>query len=160
CRAWFGGPAWLTVLALETGVGAEKTEAALAWLLSQPILGGVPYRPRVVLSAGFAGALREGLHVGDIVLATEVAGAAGDRGPTPWAGELPPVDWRPPLRRGRLVSSTFVVGTPAGKRCLGTRAGALAVDMESATAARLCSERVPFGCVRAISDNVHTGLSP
>ena len=33
--------------------------------------------------------------------------------------------------------------------------------MESATVARFCQERgMPFGCVRAISDNVDTCLSP
>src|SRR5215831_11620071 len=67
CRARFCGPAWLTVLVLETGVG---------------------------------GALRSGLRVGDVVLATEVADADGNVWPATWPDPLPPGEWRPPLHRG------------------------------------------------------------
>src|SRR5438045_1697588 len=72
CRARFCGPAWLTVLVLETGVGPQAMATALEWLLSKPMLDNVPYRPKLVLSAGFSGALDEKSQVGDIVLATEV----------------------------------------------------------------------------------------
>ena len=51
CWAWFAGPTWLTVLVLETGVGAAATEAALTWALGSPLFGNLPYRPRLVLSA-------------------------------------------------------------------------------------------------------------
>src|SRR4051795_7787981 len=60
CWTRFCGPAWLSVLVLETGMGTARTAAALAWLLGRPLLENVAYRPRVVLSAGFAGALRPG----------------------------------------------------------------------------------------------------
>jgi adenosylhomocysteine nucleosidase len=161
CRAWFCGPPWLTVLVAETGVGAAAAERALTWLLNRPLYGNVPYRPKLVLSAGFSGALRPGLRVGDLVLATEVADAAGNVWKTTWPGDLPAGDWRPPLQRGRLLTTPDLVGNPEQKRLLGARHDALAVDMETAAVARLCGlHEVPFGCLRAFSDECSTPLSP
>jgi adenosylhomocysteine nucleosidase len=160
CWAWFCGPSWLPVLVLETGMGRARTEAALHWLLGWPALDGVPYRPKVVLSAGFAGALRAKQQVGDVILATEVADLEGRRWPTSWPGELTG-EWRPPLHRGRLLTVSGLVTRPEEKRRLGEQTEALAVDMESAVVAQLCSlQGVPFGCVRSISDDVDTTLSP
>jgi len=161
CRAWFCGPSWLTVLVVETGVGTAATERALSWLLGEPQLGNVPYRPKLVLSAGFAGALKPDLRVGDLVLATESADARGDTWRTTWPGDLPPGEWQPPLRRGRLLTTSALVGDPQQKQLIGQRHDALTVDMESATVARLCCEHgVPFGCLRGVSDDVTTPLSP
>src|SRR5207249_7526675 len=47
CRARFCGPEWLTVLVMETGIGKNRTEQALRWLLAKPALGNVPYQPKV-----------------------------------------------------------------------------------------------------------------
>jgi len=161
CWARFCGPAWLTVLVLETGLGARRTEAALNWLLGAPLLGNLPYRPKMVLSAGFSGALQEGLHVGDLVLATEVVDTEGNSWPTTWPGELPPGEWRPPLRRGRLLTAPHLVGSAEEKKALGRQHEAAAVDMETAVIARCCRQRgMPFGCLRAISDDATTSLSP
>jgi len=149
------------VLVLETGVGAAAAEAAVQWLLSKPLLGNVPYQPKLVLSAGFSGALRDDFQVGDVVLATEVVDPSGNRWPTTWPGELPAGEWRPPLHRGRLACVTGLVGKPHEKKALGQQHDAIAVDMESAVIARLCSKHeVRFGCVRAVSDSVATELSP
>jgi nucleoside phosphorylase len=161
CRASFCGPEWLSVLVLETGLGPQRAEVAVNWLLSEPRLGKVPCRPKVVLSAGFSGALREELAVGDVILATEVVDAYGDRWPATWPGELPPGEWRPPLHRGRVLFSPRLVGDPHDKQRLGLKHAALAVDMESGAVARCCREHgVPFGCVRVISDALTTPLSP
>lgn len=161
CWARFCGPAWLSVLVLETGVGADRTEVALRWVLGKPRLDQLPYQPRVLLSAGFAGALHPDYRVGDVILATEVVEPTGASWPTTWPGALPTGPWRPPLHRGRLLSSAHLIADPAEKEALGRTHDALAVDMESAGVARLCSQHgIPFGCVRVISDDVHTRLSP
>jgi adenosylhomocysteine nucleosidase len=162
CAARFCGPAWLSVLVVETGMGRARTEQALDWLLSGPLLGNIAYRPRVVLSAGFAGALRAGQRVGDVILATEIRDEeSNSRWPTTWPGELPGGRWEPPLHRGLLLTVPQVVSDPAEKAELGQRQGALAADMESAVVAQACNRRgVPFGCVRVISDDVFTPLSP
>jgi hypothetical protein len=161
CWARFCGPSWLPVLVLETGIGPARMQKALTWLLTQPQLENVPYRPQLILSAGFSGALTDQLNVGDVVLATEVADDQGNLWPVPWPGELPPGRWRPPLHRGRLLCLPRIVGGVEEKRGLGQQYAALAVDMETAVVARLCREHnISFGCVRAISDDVRTPLSP
>jgi hypothetical protein len=161
CWARFCGESWLSVLVLETGIGQDRMATALHWLLGPPLLENVPYLPKVVLAAGFSGALREGYQVGDVILATEVADLEGHCWPVTWPAELPPGQWRPPLHRGRLLTTGKLIGNPEEKQALGKQHGAVAVDMESAVVARLCSQHgVPFGCVRVISDDIHTPLSP
>jgi adenosylhomocysteine nucleosidase len=161
CRAEFCGPAWLSVLVVVTGVGEERMAAALEWLLHAPELDGVPYRPKVVLSAGYSGALQDSFRIGDIILATEVADLAGNIWPTTWPEALPAEQWRPPLHRGRLLTVAGLIATAAEKQRLAQEYSAVAVDMETAVVARLCSQHgVPFGCVRAISDEMHAELSP
>ena len=59
-------------------------EKALSWLLSGPPVDGVPYRPSLVLSAGFSGAVVAGLNVGDLILASEVCDADGVCRPATW----------------------------------------------------------------------------
>jgi hypothetical protein len=161
CWSRFCGPSWLTVLVLVTGIGRERMEAALDWLFGAPAHGGVPYKPKLVLLAGFAGALQDDCRIGDLILATEVADAAGKVWPTTWPGELPPGEWRPPLRRGRLLCVSKMITDPGDKQALSNQYAALAVDMESAVVAPRCARAgVPFGCLRAISDDVRTPLSP
>jgi adenosylhomocysteine nucleosidase len=134
---------------------------AVEWLLGNPLLGNLPYRPKLILSAGYAGALQDNYRVGDIVLATEVADLDGKRWPATWPEALPGGEWRPPLRRGRVLTVPRLVGTAAEKRALGVKHDSVAVDMESAAVARLCDQQsVPFGCLRAVSDDSQTDLSP
>jgi adenosylhomocysteine nucleosidase len=162
CRAKFCGPAWLSVLVAESGLGQAQTERALAWLLSTPKLGDVPYRPKLVLAAGFCGALHEGLQTGELVLATEILDAAsGERWATTWPGELPAGPWEPALHRGRLVTVPSLAATADEKRFLGKEHDAVVVDMESAAVARRCREAdIPFGCLRVVVDDLVTPLSP
>jgi adenosylhomocysteine nucleosidase len=160
CWARFCGPAWLTVLVMQTGIGAERMQQAVDWLLTGPMFGNLLYRPRVILSAGYAGALRDGLAVGDIVLANEVLDCEGNSWATTWPVKLEG-EWQPPLHQGRLLTEAKLIGEPALKRQLGEKHDALAADMESAVLARACQGRgIPFGCVRAISDDLQMALSP
>jgi adenosylhomocysteine nucleosidase len=148
-------------MVVESGIGTARAENTVAWLLSRPALQDIPYRPEFVVSAGFAGALQEGYQVGDILVATEVLDPEGNCWPTSWPGEPAARPRRAPTYSGRLVTVKRILSDPANKKALGARFDALAVDMEAAVVARLCSRAgVPFGCVRAISDGVHTPLSP
>jgi adenosylhomocysteine nucleosidase len=162
CWARFCGPAWLPILALATGVGQARTERALTWLLSRPNLGNIPYRPKLVLAAGFCGALQNGLQTGDIVLATEVLDQSTRAfWSTTWPATTPSGRWEPALHFGRLVTAPHLVAAPEQKRALGKDFNAVAVDMESAALARLCHQaQVPFGCVRVVLDDAATPLSP
>ena len=153
CRAQFRGPPTQTVLMLETCLGAAAMESALRWCLDSPRFGGVPYRPRFLLSAGFSGALRPEQKVGDLILATEVMDQSGNC----WPAVHPPAL---ACSHGRLLTAAELVGDPREKQRLGQETGAVAVDMESAVVARLCHEHgIPFACLRVISDDWRTPLS-
>jgi adenosylhomocysteine nucleosidase len=159
CPARFYGPDSSTMLVLETGIGTDRTERALGWLLNRPMVGNFTYHPTVVISAGFAGSLQGDLQVGDLILATEVADSQGQIWSAPWPGPLPAGD--PAMRRGRLLTMNRLIATPNEKRARGRQHKAMAVDMESATVAEFCRRKeVPFGCLRAISDSVDVSLSP
>ena len=106
------------------------------------------------MSAGFSGALAPGLKVGDLIVAEEVCDGDGKCRAVTWP--LTPVSYS----RGRLLTIRNIVGSPAEKRRLGKQSGAVAVDMETAVVADLCAAAgVPFGCLRAISDDADTYLS-
>jgi adenosylhomocysteine nucleosidase len=105
--------------------------------------------------AGFSGALTPGQSAGTLILATRILDEHGSDWPASWPGDRPTA-----IQRGRILTADRLVTEPADKAELGARYQAIAVDMESAAAARLCCERgVPFGCLRAISDTVDTRLS-
>lgn len=167
CPAWRGALGGARVLLVQSGMGAEATERALGWALS--------LRPARVLAAGFCGALGD-LAVGDVVVPDEVGdggewhaltssplprfGGEGRRGQLLGAGEPPhPHPLSPASGEGggrrltRLLTVPRPVLTAAQRRLLHERTRAVAVDMESAVAARLCRRYgVPFGCVRVVSD--------
>ncbi len=146
---------------VQTGVGRASIETVLDWLCSVARLPGGIYRPSFVLSAGFSGSLGPGLAVGDLVLATEVLSATGERWTTSWPGGELTNTLPPRIRRGPILALDELIGDPAHKRSLGTAHSALAVDMETAAVAQYCSRRdVPFGSLRVISDPVEQALSP
>lgn len=133
-----------------TGIGLDRARAHVESLFAKRI------RPRVVVMAGYAGALRPGLGVGDVIVATEVVDASGTSWPTSW-----PMHPARERRKTVLFTSQKIVGATSQKRDLGRQFQADAVDMESAAVAEACRQRgIPFGCVRAISDDVQTSLSP
>jgi adenosylhomocysteine nucleosidase len=103
---------------------------------------GIPDGASLV-SFGVAGALHDGLAVGDVLDATRVVDPAGA---TLWEGAPLGV---PGARTGTLVASAVFVADADERRRLHETSGADAVDMESgilAATGRLA------GCVRAISD--------
>jgi hypothetical protein len=90
-------------------------------------------------------------------LATEVVDQEGNNWPV--CETVPEMHLA--LHRGRLLAVPHLVGDSEQKCLLGQKYDALAVDMETAMVARICSRYgVPFHCVRAISDEVDTALSP
>lgn len=144
-------------LMLESGVGAAAMETALRWCLSGPRFGDLPYRPRFLISAGFSGALQPELRIGDLLLANEIIDEHGNR----WLAHRPDALAEYGISAGRVLAMPELIGNPQEKQRLGQRYAAAAVDMESAAAARFCHEhKVPFICLRVISDDCQTALSP
>lgn len=146
-----------TVMMLETGVGEAAMTTALSWALSRPRCDVWDYRPPFVISVGFSGALSPEQRVGDLVLAIEVVNEQGHR----WSALHAFASKDPQITLGRVLTVRNLVSDPDEKRRLGQQYEALAVDMESAVAARLCQQHnVPFACLRVISDDQNTPLSP
>ncbi len=137
------------VAAVESGPGAAKAARATAALIDG-------HAPAWIVACGFAGALREGMKIGDLVVAEAVRELDGDEIATP-SGM--PADASRGLHVGRFVTTPGIVRTVAEKRELAERYDALAVDMETfavATAARAAG--VPFMAVRSITDGLAADL--
>jgi 4-hydroxy-3-methylbut-2-enyl diphosphate reductase len=128
------------VRVLRTGLGPLRATRAAALLPEHGALAVI----------GFAGALDEGLHTGDVLVASEVR--FGDQVfPCPsaplLAGELSRAGFR--VRTGPLVTTDHLV-TGAERRRLASE-GARAVDMETGPLAGAASG-LPFAAVRVIVD--------
>lgn len=109
-------------------------------------------RIHAVVSTGFAGALDPRLGIGDVVIAEKVL----DGSRVYSAGS--PLGCPTDVQRGSVVTVNEVVQFAESKLALG-QDGARAVDMESAAVAEIAEQhRLPFYCVRAISDTAEQDL--
>jgi hypothetical protein len=111
------------------------------------VTNGVP-KGRLV-SFGLAGALRDGLAIGEVLDATRVV---DERGSTLWEGGPLGV---PGARAATVLGSDVLVHDASERRRLHEASGADAVDMESGVLAR--SGRLA-GVVRVISDDVTSAI--
>lgn len=134
------------------GMGADRSAAATESVIEK-------HRPDAIVLAGFAGALRPDLQVGDVVVASSVLSHA----PASQA-RLPLRTPRAPLDIARpavMISSHEVIGDPVRKRELHHQYSADVVDMESYSVASVCERhQIPWQVVRVISDTAGTVLSP
>lgn len=120
--------------------------------------------PDLLISIGVSGGLAPGLAAGTLVAGTTIM-------PVNKIGEI----WREhekdvaartavfpefaEIQCGRLLTSPTPVLTTEDKQQLYDRTGALAVDMESWAVARSAARaRIPFVCIRAISDDSERGI--
>ncbi len=105
-------------------------------------------RPRLLLSAGFAGAISSSLKVGDVGRISEVVNA--------------PTGERYPARDGEWVLVTSQdVSDPAEKQELRRKYGADVVDMEAAAVAQVARENgLEFAAVKSISDDAGFAMPP
>lgn len=134
---------------LVTGMGGRRSGQAVKRRLWA---GGVD----LVVSAGFAGGARPGFEVGDLVMASEVIDAHSQdrRRPDPSLLTL-----GGGASIGPFVTVDRVLSQPQAKSDLGTRFGAIAVDMESAAVAQAAEEAgLPWVAVRAILDPMELPL--
>lgn len=134
------------VLLVANGPGtANAREALEVGCRSSPV--------RAVISTGFVGALAPELRVGDIFLAQSVLEFGTG---VEYSVKLP--ECAQPAALGRLVTVDSVAQDTAAKRCL-RETGADAVDMEAAALARAAqARRLPFYCIRAVSDDARTSF--
>jgi len=158
-RAWQGAWQGTPFLLVKTGMGPRRARTVVRGLLEEE-------RFRGILSIGYAGALREGWRVGDLIVPEEIV-------------TLPPLQetrHRPdltlsdriraqarargwPVHGGRMATSNRVVCSADEKRRCGERYGAGSVEMESAVLAELADRAsVPLVVIRVVSDEVSFSL--
>jgi nucleoside phosphorylase len=146
---------------LKLGVGPARSADALQRALNS-------LKPTSILVLGYAGALDPALTQGGLVVvehadllpeefwddpAKEIAPGPG--WPLAGSGELCASAQAAglPVRCGRGLTSSHVVGAPEVKRVLFGKYHAAVVDMETAVLARIAATAaVPLRCVRAVSD--------
>jgi adenosylhomocysteine nucleosidase len=127
------------------GIGPESARRATEALI-------VKYSPRLIVSAGVAGALVSDLHVGDTIFPVAVIDTQdGSRHESGIHSA--------PLGQsslGRTILATYPeIASVAQKQQLAKSYGAHAVDMEAAAVARAAEKhRLPFIAVKAISDDL------
>jgi adenosylhomocysteine nucleosidase len=113
-----------------------------------------------VISFGLAGGLSPLLRVGEVVIADRVfAGPEHFRCDEHWRVSL--AAKLAGAHQGPLVASEIILEDAESKAALFAGTGALAVDMESAVAARFATARkLPFAVLRVISDDARHVLPP
>lgn len=129
------------VIAFAGGIGPNAARVAAESILTFR-------QPSLIISAGFAGALRESLPVGTVIVPTKVLSIPGEQTFSIENGE------------GTLVSVAEIVN-PRVKQELKNKYAADAVDMEAAAVAAIAQARgVQFLAVKSISDEAGLELPP
>lgn len=157
-RAWRGTVDNRPVIVMQSGIGPERARAALT-ALSEPCA--------FVVSAGFAGALVDGVAAGDVVLPETIVWWSGAElarytVPTgPWQSARAAMPQRLATRtvHGPLLSSATVLASVTDKRDAARRFGAAAVEMEVAGLLEVALQRnVGVLALRTILDAADVSL--
>jgi adenosylhomocysteine nucleosidase len=152
CPAVRGRLAGRDILLVQTGIGADRAQAAVASVAREADL-------TAVWSLGFAGGLSERLRPGDLVYpATVLDEADGDGAPMSVDASHAAVCAQLhhatlPTDPGRLITVASVLRTPDAKRALGRRYQAVAAEMEAAGVVRAARARgIRWAVLKAIVD--------
>jgi adenosylhomocysteine nucleosidase len=161
-EAWFGKYQGRNIVLVRTGVGRKRAQNATQQVIDK-------FNPEVIISMGYAGALTEGLNVGDMFVASTILSPESDSNSfemddpknLKWlelAKKTPPPE-NVKLKIGRLITVDMVVHTPKAKKELGSRFRAEAVEMETLEIALLARvNKIAFISIRGISDAVNHEL--
>jgi Phosphorylase superfamily len=123
------------VCLVHTGVGATKCEERLGNFLRGE-------KPELLIASGFCGGTRDELHPGDLIIdnASELSNKARAILPSAVVG--------------KIHSADRIIDPVVDRYEIGREHGAIAIDMETETIARLCAERsIPVLALRVISDS-------
>jgi hypothetical protein len=124
------------VCVLHTGVGAAKCEERLGNFLREEM-------PQLLIASGFCGGTNDELHPGDLVIADNASDLSKKtRAILPGAVV------------GKIHSANRIIDPAADRYEIGREQGAIAIDMETETIARLCAEKsIPLLALRVVSDS-------
>ncbi|MEY2492378.1 MAG: adenosylhomocysteine nucleosidase [Verrucomicrobiota bacterium] len=126
------------IAVIHTGVGSQKCAERFGKFLGDN-------KPEIVISSGFCGGTNDELRPGDLIIVKNFSNSQLAKR----AGKL--------LARavtGDIFSADQVIDPATDRYQIGRKHGAVAIDMETATIARLCAEfAIPMLGLRAISDS-------
>jgi nucleoside phosphorylase len=126
------------VCVLHTGVGASKCEERVGDFLREE-------RPQALIASGFCGGTGDELHPGDLVIADNVSD------PTLLAKAHATL---PNASIGKIHSADRIIDASADRYAIGREHGAVAIDMETETVARLCATgSISMLALRVVSDS-------
>ncbi len=129
-----------------SGIGSENAERAGRFILS--------YRPNRVYCVGFAGALREGIKAGDLVLDNA-------RSDPKLAEEVKKISetFKIPIHSGKFLTCPHPIMKKADKLKVSQSSSEIAVEMESEALSQICGEnKIPFCSLRSVSDILEQDL--
>lgn len=133
---------WATVETWFLGATSEKAAESLRRCIQAE-------KPRVIISAGFAGALQPGLRVGTPVLGLNYTSEhLAER-----------LSLSSAWLAGNVETADAIIETAGEKRALGESTGALVGDLETAHLFHVCERnQTPMIAVRVVSDTVDEDL--
>lgn len=144
-------------------LGEHRAVALTIGVAGQPSHAVVAYRPRLVISCGFCGALDPWLRPGHVVVASSVQDERGESiaVPEPDLAIVRAAFGAPQgFAEGEILCTERVVATRDRKRAL-TRRGRVAVDLESWSAAQAARDAgTPWLAIRAVLDPLDDDLPP
>ena len=157
--AWPGRWKQQNIVLVRSGVGQHRAEDAVHQIIDH-------FKPKVLISTGYAGAVQPEMNVGDLLIADSIM-EADDKGGRKY---FPDPNW---LNRARSITSpegtkavvgglltvNTVIHDPTTKRELGSNYCVQAVEMETSAIARVAGNKgLPLLSVRVISDGIDQEL--
>jgi nucleoside phosphorylase len=126
------------VYVVHTGVGASECRKRVGIFLKNE-------QPHLLISSGFCGGTSDQVSPGDLIIALNYSGAE-------LAEKARAI--LPAVAAGKLFSADEVIDPAKDRYAIGRKHGAIAVDMETETIARLCAEQtIPMLGLRVVSDS-------
>jgi len=162
CHIYAGNYRGKSVVLAQTGMGRERAESATEFILGR-------YPVTALISFGFAGALKENLQIGDVVLCSTLYSNNGAAKGNPCSSDSSLISLSlqalqgtvTRLSQGKSVTVAQAASSPDAKLALCQTFDADIVDMESYWIGKIASAReVPFLAIRAISDTLQDSLLP
>jgi adenosylhomocysteine nucleosidase len=138
-----------SVIIARTGVGIKRARNGTIYVIQK-------FKPKLIVSAGLGGALKDGLRVGDIIVGEWVLSLKGNQK----KGLFCDIDrLSMDFIKGGLLTENRFLNDPNEKRQLYRQTGALSVDMETWGVVEAADDyATPVISVRSISDDSQVEL--
>ena len=155
--AWPGKWGKEEIILVRSGVGRQRAKDATLQIIDR-------FKPRVLISTGYAGAVQPGLNVGDLVIANTIIEEIKGQKQSPdsdWLDRAIGVPSPNGVKKvvGGLLTVDTVIHTSAIKYELGKKYGVQAVEMETSAIAKVAREKgLPLLSLRVISDRLDQEL--